>query len=85
MRIEIDLTTVPPGVALSEPDDFKGFAVIVARADHASISIAELERLAGDRADDEAWQAELGKMLAYADSKGWIGPDGSIKAHVEWR
>ena len=85
MQIEIDLKTVPPTVALSEPDDFKGFAVVIAQTDHASISVAELARLAGDRAADEAWRGELEKMLDYADSKGWIGPDGSIQAHIEWR
>lgn len=85
MQIEIDLRSVPPTVSLREADDFGGFKVVVAKASDAQVSRAELRRLAGARADDPEWSAQLEKMIEYAESKGWVAEDGSIQAHLEWR
>jgi len=36
--------------------------------------------------DDAAWQHDLGEMISYAQSKGWVDAGaGAIQAHVEWR
>jgi hypothetical protein len=83
MQIEIDLSTVPPTTTLCDPDDFKGFKVVV-RGDDAFVSPDALRALAGDRADDPQWTAQLDGMIGYAASKGWIREsDGAIQAHVE--
>jgi hypothetical protein len=82
MRVEINLSTVPPATELRDPDDLKSLKVVVRRADHAFIARDELLRLAGDRADDPAWRAEFEAMVGFAESQGWPGEDGSIRAHV---
>lgn len=82
MYIEIDLSTVPLAVSLAEADDFKGFKVVVKQPEHSFVDRAELRRLAGARADDPDWQANLERMLAYAGTKGWIDDRGAIQAHV---
>jgi hypothetical protein len=84
MYIEIDLTTVPPALALREADDFKGFKVVAGRPEHAFVAPEALRSLAGDRADDDTWREQLDGMLAYAASKGWVRQDGAVRAHVEW-
>jgi hypothetical protein len=84
MYVEIDLTTVPPALALREADDFNGFKVVAGRPEHAYVTRDALRSLAGDRADDPAWQEQLEGMLAYASSKGWVRDDGAVRAHVEW-
>lgn len=84
MRIVLDLKSIPPIATLAEPDDFGRFEVAAERPGHATIAAEELRRLAGARAADPEWQSNLEKMLAYADSKGWIEADGSIRAHIEW-
>lgn len=58
----------------------------VARVDeHAWISIAELERLAGDAATPE-WKASFAAMLEFARSKGWVDEElGAVRGHVERR
>lgn len=41
--------------------------------------------LAGERARDDDWMKSFEAMLAYAETKGWISPDGSsIQAHCEY-
>src|SRR5262249_4158343 len=50
--------------------------------DHVAIPVAQVRRLAGDRADAN-WEEGFGAMLGYAESKGWI-VDGAIKAHIEY-
>ena len=84
MYIEIDLTTVPPGVTLRDADDFKGFKVVAGRPEHAFVDPAALRSLAGEKAEDPAWREQLEGMLAYASSKGWVREDGAVRAHVEW-
>jgi hypothetical protein len=84
MQIRIDLAAVPPGVSLLDADDFTSFAVVAERVEHVYVGIAELKALAGDRAADTAWAEQLDRMLAYAESKGWIREDGAVRAHVGW-
>lgn len=85
MYIEVDLSTVPPTTRLRDPDDFRGFKVVVRGTDGDAFATPEaLRTLAGDRADDPAWSASLADMLGYAASKGWIREsDGAVQAHVE--
>jgi hypothetical protein len=86
MVIEIDLSTVPPGLALSQADDVGSFSVSVNRPEHTFVDRETLLSLAGPSAQDASWQEGLGAMLGYAESKGWIrGSDGAIQAHLEWR
>jgi hypothetical protein len=52
---------------------------------YAWIRIDDLRRLAGDRADVQAWRDQLDAMIAYAAAKGWLSPSqGELRAHVEW-
>lgn len=83
MFVEVDLGTVPPAVALREPDDLSSFAVRVRAGEHSFVAVEELRALAGERAEDPEWAAAFERMLAYAESKGWRGEDGSVRAHVE--
>lgn len=85
MYIEVDVSTVPPTTRLRDADDFRGFEVVVRGVDgDAFVPPAALRALAGDRAEDPAWTAQLADMLGYAASKGWIREsDGAIQAHVE--
>ena len=85
MHIELDLNTVPPGLRLSDADNFADFAITARRPQTASVSRQTLEALAGDRAGDPEWQRQLDAMIAYARSRGWIGDDGAIQGHIEWR
>jgi hypothetical protein len=82
VRLEIDLSKVPPATELRDPDDLKSLKVVVRQAGHAFIARDELLRLAGDRADDPAWRTEFEAMVSYAESQGWSAEDGSIRAHV---
>ena len=84
-------------VTLDEPDDFKGFKVVVesgdgsglfsvgrlAHRDTAWIS-ADAVRSLAPAAATPAWQEGFAAMLAYAGTKGWLDAAGDIQAHVEW-
>lgn len=83
MIIEVDLRSVPPALTLREPDDFSAFSVR-AVGQHAFVDRAMLLALAGDRAGDAGWVAELDAMLAYAASRGWVDASGATRAHVEY-
>lgn len=83
MWVEVDLATVPPGVALHEADDLRSLKVVVRKAEHAHVSAATLRSLAGQRSADPQWCEELAAMVAYARSKGWVRQDGTIRTHVE--
>ena len=84
MYLEIDLSVVPPATVLREPDDFTSFKVVVKEAEHARVSLESLELLAGERAGDPEWRRGLGKMLEYAEQRGWVD-DGGVRAHIELR
>ena len=83
MWIEVDLASVPPAVALHEPDDLRSFKVVVRPAEHAYVSPATVRELAAARAEDPAWVEQFDGMVAYAQSKGWVRDDGAIRAHVD--
>ena len=82
---------------LEDVENLKGFKVVADSADPTALSaaLAVAGRLDGEHAwINEAWlrantasqgadwQANFEKMLAYAQSKGWI-ENGSIRAHIE--
>lgn len=86
MVIEVDLSSVPPALALADADDMSTFSVRVSRPEHTFIGRDELLELAGDHAADSSWRARLEAMLDYAATKGWIrDEDGAVRAHLEWQ
>jgi hypothetical protein len=86
VHLEIDLATVPPTVALREPDDFTAFDVVVVEVEHAWVGVEVVRSLAGPaRAGDPAWSEVLQAMVAYAEGHGWVREDGAMRAHVEVR
>jgi len=100
MWIELDPGKGDEGLALREPDDFKGFAVRAtaptvaddlralgrpADDEHVYVDPAVLLRLAGERAEDPAWLESLAGMTAFAAEHGWVDEAGFIRAHVEPR
>jgi hypothetical protein len=52
-------------------------------ATHAYVSLDAINGLAGDRAQDTAWQTSLYGMIGYARSQGWINGAGDIRAHID--
>ena len=42
-----------------------------------------LRALPSDRVSDPDWRSQFDAMIAYATSKGWVGADGAIRAHIE--
>jgi hypothetical protein len=86
MEIYVDFASVPPKTTLRDPEDFSSFKVVVDQPEHVFVTVDDLARMAGARADDPAWREQLDGMLGYARSKGWTrDADGAIQAHVEWR
>jgi hypothetical protein len=84
MYIEVDFATVPPTSALRDATDFTEFKIVVAGSEHAYVGVDSLVALAGERGDDAAWREQLDAMVAYAQTQGWVGEDGAVRAHVEW-
>jgi hypothetical protein len=53
--------------------------------DHAWIRVDELRRLAGARAEVQAWRDQFDAMVEYAAGQGWLSPSGGeLRAHVDW-
>ena len=84
MIVSINPSTMPPAVALEEPDDFTSLKVVLRGAAHVFISPAELQRLAGNRAADPVWEGRFQEMIQYAAAHGWTDDDGAVRAHIEW-
>jgi hypothetical protein len=80
--IAVDLSVVPPRAVLHEPEDLTSFKVVAAVPDHAYAPIDEIRRLAGPLADNPEWQQGFESMLEFAAGRGWIGPDGGVRAHL---
>lgn len=93
MIIRIDDTNSP---VLDEANNFRGFKVVCSSARSACADkLAQIGRPDGDhvwvKADwlrangpgDESWLNELGKMIDYAASAGWVDESGAIRAHIE--
>ena len=57
MCVEIDLTTIPVGLTLHEPDVFKALKVVLRRAEHTWVAPAALH---GWTSDDGAVRAHVG-------------------------
>jgi hypothetical protein len=83
MLLEVDLSMVPPGVALREVEDFTSLRVSLLDAKHAWIPVEELADLAGPRSRDAAWRSQFDSMLAYAESRGWVAGK-AVRAHIDW-
>jgi hypothetical protein len=60
----------PDGTVFIPPDKVRALA-------------AQAATEAGDPLPD-SWEAKFSSMLDFAASKGWIGSDGAIAAHIEW-
>ncbi len=64
-----------------------GRAVASKRHNHLWIDIAFVEELASNAVDhvvDAKWQAQFVKMLAYANSKGWVDEAANrVEAHIQ--
>ena len=82
MQIKIDLSIVPPEVTLLDPENFKEFSVEVKSADHAWVDPSTVESLAGELAQEPAWQQGLKDMLKYASSQGGVDHTGAVRAHI---
>ncbi len=83
MYVQVDLSTIPPTVAVEEADDLTSLKVVCPRPEHSFVDPEELRRLAG-RADDTAWNEGFGAMVEYARGKGWVDADGALQAHLEF-
>lgn len=82
MYLHIDARQVPPAVKLRDSNDFTSLKAVVVTPSHLWLDPAALTELA-DRTEDEAWQAQLARMVGYAESKGWCDKHGRVRAHVE--
>lgn len=49
---------------------------------HAYIQLGALTRLIGDSATAE-WAAGAERMQAFAASRGWVGPNDGVRAHID--
>jgi hypothetical protein len=54
-------------------------------AEHVFVTVPALCRMAGGRATDSGWRANLERMLDFAQQHGWVDARGAVRAHVEWR
>ncbi|MFZ0043360.1 MAG: hypothetical protein WAK93_18770, partial [Solirubrobacteraceae bacterium] len=52
--------------------------------EHAWFAPAAVTQLSGARADSEEWRQGFAALQAYAAEHGYVGDDGSLRAHVEW-
>ena len=51
---------------------------------YAWVNRAAIERSVESTETGPQWTADFGAMVAYAQSRGWVSPDGdAIRAHVE--
>ena len=83
-------------VSLNEADNFRGFKVVSSLSDKTKLgeALKSAGRYDGEHAwitkawliaqapKDANWRGEFGKMVAFAQSKGWVDGD-AIRAHVE--
>lgn len=81
MRIVTDHAVVPPRTVLEESSAFDSLSIELRVPPHAWIHRDVLMELAGDSVDAE-WLDELGSMVDYARSKGWVDVHGRLRAHV---
>lgn len=82
MWLEIDLGSVPPTVAVHEPENVGELKAVVVPAAAAYIAEPTL-RLLVEEAADGALPDGYEAMIAYAAEHGWQREDGAIRVHVE--
>jgi len=94
MIITVDQTGA---VSLTEADNFRGFKVASSLADPAALGQAlraagrfdgehawiERSWLVAQAGGGAEWAAGFEKMMAFAQSKGWVADD-AIRAHIEY-
>jgi len=83
MFIEVDLSVVPPTLALRESDDFKMFKVVVRDAEHVWVEIDQIKALAREQGADPEWVKGLEGMIAYAGQHEYLDDEGRMRGHVE--
>jgi len=55
----------------------------LADGDHVWIR-PDAVRILSPLADKPDWETDFRKMLAFAGSRGWLGPAGEVRAHIEF-
>jgi hypothetical protein len=55
----------------------------MADEDHVMMNRKALLALPGARPEDANWADSFQQMVNYADQHGWVGDDGSIRAHID--
>ncbi|HEY6760385.1 MAG TPA: hypothetical protein VI318_12880, partial [Baekduia sp.] len=50
-------------------------------AEHVFVTVPALCRMAGIRAEQSAWRADLERMLDVAQRHGWVDAHGAVRAH----
>jgi len=48
----------------------------------AFVSVATIKELAGERASDAGWLAQLDKMIDFAKPRGWLNESGDVRGHL---
>jgi hypothetical protein len=48
----------------------------------AFVSVESIKELAGERASDTDWLAQLDKMIEFARKRGWINESGDVRGHL---
>jgi len=82
MKIQVDLSVIPPEVVLVDEKNFKEFAVNVRSAEHTWVDPNSIKKLAGDLAQESEWQRNFEDMLEYASNKDWVNSEGAVRAHI---
>lgn len=84
MRLHLDLSTIPPQLSLTDPEDCTALSLEVLESDHAFITPEVLRELATESQRSPDWEDRFAKMIAYADSRGWVrAEDSAIRVHIE--
>ncbi len=80
-RFSVELRGEGDRADLAEAVQASGLGRLREDGEHVVVDPAALRALAGPAAD-EAWEAGLSGMIAYAAGKGWV-EDGGVVAHIE--
>jgi hypothetical protein len=101
MLLHIDLNAERADVTLRDVDNFRAFQIEAVGhrhsmdeaivpygrwdGDHVWLRPDAVKEAAGARGRDAEWQAGFQAMITYAEQHGYLGDDGSLRAHVERR
>ncbi|WP_342661437.1 hypothetical protein Rruber_05206 (plasmid) [Rhodococcus ruber] len=84
MRIDLDLSTLPPTFYVADADDCTALSLRVLPVKHSYVPAEVLRALADAAEVGPGWGDRFSAMLVYADSRGWVRPeDGAVRVHVE--